>query len=108
MRVVDLDGTGAEIRRVQQSRAVGIASNDRRLGGRNSEALVDSAGSLAGVGIGEIVPGLVDGYDALGAPAVRAGKLLARIDARIPPDDGPVLGREQEDRRGDRRLPVLV
>src|SRR5262249_12523253 len=107
-RVVDLDGSGAEVGNVDQGHAVGIRRDDRRAAGRDCQPFVDRPGLLARVGVGEVVPGIVDGYHRIITHAVRAGEVPGWIDAGVPADDGPVFGYEEERGGGRGRLPALA
>ncbi len=105
LRVEDIHAPGAEVRRINERRAVCVGGNDGSVAGGDSHALVDGAGLLVGIRVGEVVARVVDGDDRVGACL---GGIESRgIDAWIPPGDRPVLGCEQEDGfRG--RLNIVV
>ena len=65
-RVVHFDRAGSEVRGVEQGRAVSIARDDRGIASCNGESLVDRPRLLVGIGVREIVAGVVYGDDAVG------------------------------------------
>src|SRR5260370_285232 len=78
------DAAVAEIGGIGQGPAAGV--------GCEGQALVDRPGLLKGVGLREVVPGVVHGDDGVGAGAAGAVKLPGGIDPWVPADNGAILG----------------
>ena len=75
----------------------------------DGESFIDGARLRAGVGVGEVVAGVVNRDDPLRAKSVGAVEARGRgTDTGVPADNCPILGCKEEASRSRRRLIVCV